>query len=109
MAIFSVSDIIIAITLIINGLALMSTKISELLKRLSSDLKPKEARAGETKESSSLPSSSEEMDVENDNENDTESVYEKLAYVIQGLRRLSFIIVVWNVFFVFLMIGVFAS
>ena len=101
MAIFSVSDIIIAITLIINSLALMSTKISELLTRLSSDLRPDEPTPRRVDPVA--------VEVTMNDEYNEESIYEKLGYVIQGLRRLSFIIVVWNVFFVFLMVGVFAA
>lgn len=95
MAIFSISDIIIAVTLIVNALALMSSTIKALALR--SRPTPRPHTEDET---ALLPqeSSSEQLAVEG-----------RVAELMSGIRSLSALLVFWNIFFFVLMVGVFGS
>lgn len=128
MAIFSVSDIVISATLIINALALMSSKIPRLnLIKSSGDTDDDTTMAHRsTPFTSSL---SEELSplnrgrqyLDND-ENETESreaenafdysgvtIMVRLQMLVFGIRKYSCVIVIWNVFYFALMVFVFGS
>ena len=110
MALFSVSDIVIAVTLIINSLALMSTKFRTQTETLSSTSIP-------IKQSQDIAINidiNQETNQLIDNSNKNEeivsiSIVDRLNTLMYSLRRLSFIIVLWNILFIVLMIAVFSS
>lgn len=100
MAIFSISDIVIAATLIINALALMSTKI----KQYSLDHRNK------TRLNMSISNMNINIEsLENYNTYSDYIMINRLVHLVVTLRRLSSLIILWNIFFFFLMIGVFGS
>ena len=91
MALFSVSDIVIAVTLLVNALALISSKI------------PRVQSTGKMTGS---------FEAENDYpmvETPATSATARLRVLVFGLRKFSCIIVFWNIFFMILMVFVFGG
>ena len=104
MAIFSISDIIIAITLIINSFALMSTKfktkpiLNTSIKVENNVIEPE----GEQDTDILLPENSIET-------SESLSILDRLRNLVFSIRKLSSLIILWNIVFMVLMIGVFGS
>ena len=94
MGFFSLSDIIITITLLVNATALMSSKVYA---------DPRISTAHESGESSGLLTSSE------NNNSSEDTTISRFYMFLNWIRRLSCLIVVWNIFFIILMLFVFRS
>lgn len=127
MAIFSISDIVISVTLIINALALMSSQIRQLstkyrverglipMERPSMDESSKENSAYSSQHTDGMHGTATDTQSllnENDvivNANDDGSLENRLVALVMGVRSLSTIIIMWNCLFFILMIGVFGS
>ena len=97
MAIFSVSDIIISATLLINAFALISSKFQyKKMKDISSN--------------SHIPSSNNNSDSNvnsNTNTNREVNVLSRFQLLTNNLRKYSFILAIWNIVFIILMTLVF--
>ena len=108
MAVFSVSDIVISITLLVNCLALVSGRVMDQKRRDNEN-------RDEVKES--VPTTPDDPDdaeqqgllppgglprIEDD-------LLAKIFAMFARLRKLSFLIVLWNVLFIFLMTAVFSD
>ena len=85
MAIFTFSDIIISLTLFVNALALIATKL----------IQPSSAR----KHNDDINESQEQQE--------KESFHTRLCSFLVAVRRMSLIITVWNILFFILMIMIF--
>ena len=128
MAIFSVSDIIISATLIVNALALMSSKIPRLNQVKSSgdtdDDGKMTHRATPFMSSLSeeqIPLNRGRQHLDNDENESGNKVAEnafdysgapimvRLQMLVFGIRKYSCVIVIWNVFYFALMVFVFGS
>lgn len=94
MAIFSLSDVIITVTLLVNALALLSSKTYKEQTNPNSD--------DEHLETSGLVSNTEKKTTEGTSLN-------RFQQFMNWIRRLSCIIVVWNIFFTLCMLFVFRS
>ena len=94
MGFFSLSDIIITITLLVNATALMSSKVYA---------DPRTSTTHESGESSGLLTSSE------NNHSSEDTTISRFYMFLNWIRRLSCLIVVWNIFFIILMLFVFRS
>lgn len=127
MAIFNVSDIIITMTLLVNALALVSSKFPRLnhVKVLNDDNEPKIHDANlcgsSLAEQLLLLSQGEKPTIKN-NDLDTEkglkeeessstgaSVMIRLRMLVFEIRKFSCLLVIWNIFFIILMVFVFGS
>lgn len=95
MGVFSLSDIIITITLLANATALMSSKVYK-------EPSPKVSNDDGTSETSGLVTNTESKASEG-------STLSRFYTFLNLMRRLSCIIVVWNIFFIILMLFVFRS
>ena len=118
MAISSISDIIISITLILNGLALITSKKSHE-KKTSTDVSVTNVIENEVL----LTSNNKYSDDTNKVESQTVNVYtettnlsatdiyslvvERVRHFLNIVRKFSFIITLWNIVFLFMMIFVF--
>jgi hypothetical protein len=108
MAIFSISDIIIAVTLIVNALALMSSTIKALAlrnqsSRSNNDHNHSHNRQRDEDEVSLLPQDNSSSD------DAQQAIQGRVVELMMGIRSLSTIVVFWNIFFFVLMIGVFGN
>lgn len=96
MGVFSLSDIIIAVTLLANAIALMSSKVYK-------ETAPKSNNNDDTSsETSGLVTHCDNKALE-------VTHLSRLYTFLNLMRRLSCIIVVWNIFFIILMLFVFRS
>jgi hypothetical protein len=133
MAIFSISDIIIAVTLVVNALALISSKPPRFSQQLISHENDEEVVDEENiscatniaEKMSLLSQGGQSASNKNKNNQNNPNQYEKsrdesadstVASVIVRLRMLmscvkiySCVIVIWNFFFIILMVFVFGS
>lgn len=128
MAIFSVSDIVISATLIVNALALMSSKIPRINQvKSSGDTYDDEKTTHRTTPFMSslseehVPLNRGRQSLDNDqNESEsrvTENAFDysgapimvRLQMLVFGIRKYSCVIVIWNVFYFTLMVFVFGS
>jgi hypothetical protein len=89
MGVFSLSDIIITVTLLINATALMASKVHPEPRSVKSD-------------------DAEGLDNTGGSRTDV-SMLSKFYIFLNTMRRLSCLIVVWNIFFIILMLFVFRS
>jgi hypothetical protein len=89
MGVFSLSDIIITVTLLINATALMASKVHP---------EPRLAKGDDVQEKDSVGGSRTDV-----------SMLSKFYIFLNTMRRLSCLIVVWNIFFIILMLFVFRS
>ena len=123
MAIFSVSDIIIATTLVVNALALTSSKFRKLNYQHDSTEKCDDERKlhhnpaysmifaenGVTSPQQSHGNDFKEGAVDDSSDYIGASVMVRIRMLVYGMRKFSCVIVVWNVFFFVLMVFVFGS
>ena len=106
MGIFSFSDIVITSTLLINALALLSSKIPSQEKiQIKSNNSSSKTEQQNAKDTDNL--------IQDDSENaasetqPSTTVVSRFYLFIHGIRQFSCIIVLWNVFFMVLMFAVF--
>jgi hypothetical protein len=122
MALFSISDIIIVATLLVNALALASTKLGKATKKSSSSSTAANVEANDSSNNShtAVGGESEYDDDEvtidgnsnsssNSNKNVCRSPLWRLRELAFRVRQYSCIIVLWNIIFFFLMFSVFPS
>ncbi len=98
MSIFSISDIIIAATLIINAIALISPKVSDRPNSQSENNKNSEEYEGLL---------SPRITPSPDGPPPAPQVNERFRLLVSGIRKYSCILGFWNVIFIILMILVF--
>ena len=91
MAVFSLSDVIITITLIVNAITLMASKTYPDNPIENQSTKP----GSQDQVTQSQPSSP--------------SIMSRIYSVLNAFRKFSGIIVMWNIFFILLMLFVFRS
>jgi hypothetical protein len=91
--IFSLSDIIIAVTLLVNAIALLSSKVYT---------EPKMAKSDSNSETAALVGGGEIKQAEGPS-------ISRFYRFLNWMRRLSCLIVLWNIFFIVLMLLVFRS
>lgn len=105
MALFNFSDIVIAVTLLLNGIALMSTNITRKLTTLAAS---SDSGAVEDEEGQSLVDSK-DHDIEENAIKNSQNInfYLRLQRLVMSVRRYSFLISVWNFVFFVLMFFVF--
>lgn len=131
MAIFSVSDIIITATLVVNALALISSKLPRINQQQSSqEMYDDEKKihhkstfgASIAEHVVSLSQGDQIHDNNHSAQNDVErhgsddisdytgaSVMGRVRMLVFGIRKFSCVIVIWNIFFFILMVFVFGS
>lgn len=123
MAIFSVSDIIIATTLVVNALALTSSKFRKLTHQHDSTEICNDERKFHhnpafgiifSENSVTSPQASQDTDFKEGVVDDSSdyvgaSVMVRIRMLVYGMRKFSCVIVVWNIFFFILMVFVFGS
>ena len=125
MAIFSVSDIIIAVTLVVNALALVSSKLPRLNHRqrgsASADTNEENIHDDNCSYGMNLAEQSvsllNDRDIRLNDQNQTEdldnytgtSLMMRVRTLVFGIRKFSCIIIIWNAFFFILMVFVFGS
>jgi hypothetical protein len=89
MGVFSLSDIIITVTLLINATALMASKVHP---------EPRSTKSEDAEGNDNVGGSRTDV-----------SMLSKFYIFLNTMRRLSCLIVVWNIFFIILMLFVFRS
>ena len=125
MAIFSASDIIIAVTLVVNALALMSSKLPRLNDhhRTIASIHDAEEKIHDDDPSCGISLAEETVSLlnggkislddhnqEDDIDNYTgASLMGRVRMLVFGIRKFSCVIVIWNAFFFILMVFVFGS
>ena len=120
MAISSMSDIIIAITLILNGMALSSskTKSNKANENNIDDVSQKDSERGLLlKTNKAIDAVTENVQEKSKNEKQVretsqpelnhDDVYSRVILFLNVVRRFSFLISLWNVVFLFMMVFVF--
>ena len=95
MGLFSLSDIIITITLLVNAIALMSSKVY---------VEINSPKVDDDTESSSLV-----LQQKEEGSPAEATTISRFYLFLNSMRKLSGLIVVWNVFFIILMLFVFRS
>jgi len=109
MGIFSFSDLIIGITLLLNAVALLSYKPKSVNLKTSHsnpEMTPLTSEE-ESKEENSDETTEIHLGVDFNNHTADASIYDRLVKVMLGIRKLSCCIVLWNLLFGILMIFVF--
>ncbi len=99
MGIFALSDIVITTTLLVNALALLSSKVSEK--------QPTKSSSASKIEQQSLKDSTDALENVVELMEPTPSAATRFYQSIYGVRQFSCIIVFWNMFFMILMVFVF--
>ena len=125
MAIFSASDVIIAVTLVVNALALMSSKLPRLHQhhRSIASTHDAEEKIHDDNQSCGISFAEETVSLLNggnislDNHNQEDdidnysgaSLMVRVRMLVFGIRKFSCVIVIWNALFFILMVFVFGS
>jgi hypothetical protein len=116
MGIFSISDLIISSTLILNAIALLASPRKKAADgRDPPDNKtnepppdpPKDAQSGSDPEVSYAGDNSNSLTSSGKVESSEPTMLERCVQILRAIRRLSCIIVLWNIFFAILMIFIF--
>jgi hypothetical protein len=119
MGLFSISDLVISLTLFLNAIALLATKSKTLNSRKSSVSFPAQnsqvhqPRGTKPQDESTVPlknNNEEFKDVELEDQQNSENqktIQQRLEQLVDSIRRASGVIVLWNIFYAILLILVF--
>jgi hypothetical protein len=108
MGLFSISDIIISITLLINAIALLASSIvkEQASSTVDVDANPVEPLLNDNNNNNNNSKEDQIPISSKDNNNNSNDIF-RLYKVMNGIRRMSCLIVIWNIFFMILMVFVF--
>jgi energy-converting hydrogenase Eha subunit F len=119
MGLFSISDLVISLTLFLNAIALLATKPKNLNSRKSSVSFPAQhsqvhqSQGTKPPDESTVPlknNNEEFKDVELEDQQNSENqktIQQRFEQLVDSIRRASGVIVLWNIFYAILLILVF--
>ena len=121
MGLFSISDLVISITLFLNAVALLATSPKKLLTNRNSSIslnnndnttsgKVSNSLGETTADESMIPLKSGDLEspsLDDQQEPDQTSIQQRFELLVDSIRRASGVIVIWNILYAILLVVVF--